>query len=222
MHVLVVAHSQALRAGLKVLLSESPDGGAPALVVQEAANLAEAEDLAAEADILVVAADLDWLSTWIDIAEGATRPSLLWLTDSPQAAQALAGRSVQGQLRAWGLLPSDATGEELRAAVNALNEGLIVGAPSLLAPTLNRPLSTIGLASDVPSFWGNPAEALTEREREVLGLLAQGLANKQIAAALGISEHTVKFHVSSIYTKLGVASRTEAVREGVKRGIVTL
>jgi DNA-binding NarL/FixJ family response regulator len=63
---------------------------------------------------------------------------------------------------------------------------------------------------------------LTERESEVLGLLAKGLANKQIAAALGISEHTVKFHVSSIYTKLNVTNRAEAVREGLRGGWIAL
>jgi two-component system, NarL family, response regulator YdfI len=56
----------------------------------------------------------------------------------------------------------------------------------------------------------------------VLQLLALGLSNKQIAARLSISEHTVKFHTSSIYTKLGVAGRTEAVRAGVQRGLISL
>jgi len=63
---------------------------------------------------------------------------------------------------------------------------------------------------------------LSEREIEVLGLLAQGLANKQIAAALGISEHTVKFHVSSIYTKLNVTNRAEAVHQGVRQGLIAV
>ncbi len=62
-------------------------------------------------------------------------------------------------------------------------------------------------------------EQLTARELQVLQLLARGLANKQIALQLGISEHTVKFHVSSIYARLGVSSRTEAVRLGVTAGI---
>jgi DNA-binding NarL/FixJ family response regulator len=63
---------------------------------------------------------------------------------------------------------------------------------------------------------------LTERERQVLQLTARGMANKQIAAALDISENTVKFHLSSLYTKLGVTSRTEAVRAGARRGWVVL
>ncbi|HEY6214561.1 MAG TPA: response regulator transcription factor [Vicinamibacterales bacterium] len=65
-------------------------------------------------------------------------------------------------------------------------------------------------------------EALTPREIEVLELLAQGLPNKAIAARLGISDQTVKFHVSSISGKLGAANRTDAVRRAVRRGLVTL
>jgi DNA-binding NarL/FixJ family response regulator len=65
-------------------------------------------------------------------------------------------------------------------------------------------------------------EELTARESEVLQLLAQGLANKQIALALGISEHTVKFHISSIYAKLGVTNRTEAVTQGARLGLIVL
>ena len=65
-------------------------------------------------------------------------------------------------------------------------------------------------------------EPLTAREREVLQLLAQGIPNKQIAQRLGISEHTVKFHVSAIMTKLGAASRTEAVTTAARRGLLLL
>ena len=67
-----------------------------------------------------------------------------------------------------------------------------------------------------------PDEALTVREREVLELLSRGLPNKLIARRLQISEHTVKFHVSSIYAKLGASSRTDAVSRGVRRGLITI
>ena len=93
------------------------------------------------------------------------------------------------------------------AAIHALSQGLIVGAPTLLFESENEPLER---------------GPLTDRESEVIGLLAKGLANKQIAAALGISEHTVKFHVSSIYSKLNVTNRTEAVREGLRGGWIAL
>jgi DNA-binding CsgD family transcriptional regulator len=65
-------------------------------------------------------------------------------------------------------------------------------------------------------------EPLTGREQEVLDWLALGLSNRAIAARLGISEHTVKFHVASIYGKLGVSSRAEAVRGAARRGLITL
>ena len=65
-------------------------------------------------------------------------------------------------------------------------------------------------------------EPLTAREREVLEWLSLGLSNRGIAGRLGISEHTVKFHVTSIYGKLGVSSRAEAVRGAARRGLITL
>ena len=67
-----------------------------------------------------------------------------------------------------------------------------------------------------------PDETLTTREREVLALMARGLPNKQIAARLSISLHTVKFHVASVLAKLGASSRTEAVTLGARRGAVSL
>lgn len=107
----------------------------------------------------------------------------------------------------WGVLPLEVSSEELCAAVRAVAAGLVVGA---------RPLLT---TPDTLEVVHGP---LTEREVEILGLLSRGLANKQIAVQLGISEHTVKFHVSSIYTRLNVANRTEAVREGLRNGWITL
>jgi DNA-binding NarL/FixJ family response regulator len=78
------------------------------------------------------------------------------------------------------------------------------------------------LASSVRSERAAFDEPLTAREIQVLELLAEGLPNKSIAARLGISDQTVKFHVSSIYGKLGAANRTDAVRKAVGRGLVTL
>lgn len=70
---------------------------------------------------------------------------------------------------------------------------------------------------------GEPlVESLTPREREVLGLLADGVGNREIAHSLGISEHTVKFHLGAIFGKLGASTRTEAVRRGVRLGLIAL
>ena len=131
----------------------------------------------------------------------ASTPTL-FLSDEP-----LNVRELRRSLRLWGVLPSDVSPEELAAAVHALSQGLIVGTPTLLFESESDPIT---------------AGPLTERELEVLGLLSRGLANKQIAMTLGISEHTVKFHVSSIYSKLSVTNRTEAVREGLRGGWIAL
>jgi two-component system, NarL family, response regulator YdfI len=114
----------------------------------------------------------------------------------------------------------DCSTEELNAAVRAIHAGLLVSSPGIIGMGLTRLLSA---GRPTPELIGKEVvEPLTQRETEVLDLLAQGLANKQIAARLNISEHTVKFHVSSIYTKLGVANRTEAVRLGVQQGLISL
>jgi DNA-binding NarL/FixJ family response regulator len=148
---------------------------------------------------------------------------LFSLDDWPEAAVLLMGDISAGTrflpqlgLRAWGVLPQEASQEELLAAVYALYEGLIVAEPSMLVSLMEPPLS---MGERVPD---DAVEMLTERELEVLQLLAHGLPNKQIAVQLGISAHTVKFHISSIYGKLGATNRTEAVRVGLQRGLILL
>jgi two-component system, NarL family, response regulator YdfI len=66
------------------------------------------------------------------------------------------------------------------------------------------------------------SEEMTPRETDVLRMLAEGLVNKDIGARLGISEHTVKFHISSILDKLGASTRTEAVTLGIRRGLIPI
>jgi ATP/maltotriose-dependent transcriptional regulator MalT len=67
-----------------------------------------------------------------------------------------------------------------------------------------------------------PVEALTARELDVLALVADGLSNRDIAARLAISDHTVKFHLASIFGKLGVSTRTEAVQRGLRLGVIDI
>lgn len=67
-----------------------------------------------------------------------------------------------------------------------------------------------------------PIESLTAREREVLALVADGLHNREIAARLGVSEHTVKFHLGAVFGKLGASTRTEAVQKGIRLGLVEI
>ena len=121
---------------------------------------------------------------------------------------------------AWGVLSTDSTEDELLAAIVALKEGLIVGAPHIINALLTPSRGARHISSD--RHFEGVIEPLTQRETQVLQLLSQGLANKQIALSLEISEHTVKFHVSSIYAKLGATNRTEAVNLGVRHGLVVL
>ena len=188
-----------MRIGLREVLNNLPD----VTVVAEAAH---PEDLAAEeADVLVLAAP-----TTVGRLERTC--AVLLLTDDRADAQELAALEIP----AWGVLPVNASEEEIGAAVRALAEGLWVGAPALVRDLLaRRPAQELDQADLV-------VQPLTGREIEILQLTAQGLANKQIAMKVGISEHTVKFHLSSIYAKLGVTSRTEAVRAGARRGLVVL
>jgi len=188
----------ALRVGLREVLNGLPG----VTVVAEAAHPDQLP--ASDIDVLVLAG--------VDVGALETTSALLLLTDDPADAQVL----LELPALAWGVLPLDAGEDELAAALRALAEGLWVGAPALLRDLLSRKPAT---AADESAFDGEP---LTVREAEVLQLTAEGLANKQIAAALGISEHTVKFHLSSLYAKLGVASRTEAVRAAARRGWVVL
>lgn len=192
----VVAAAVALRVGLREVLNSLPD----VTVLAEAAHPDELPVF--DVDVLVLAGAID-----PSVLEKTT--ALLLLTDDPAEIQ-----SISDQALTWGVLPMNASEDELSAALHALAEGLWVGAPALVRDLLaHKPAAP---------FDERNGETLTSREVEVLQLAAQGLPNKQIALVLGISEHTVKFHLSSLYAKLGVASRTEAVRAGARRGWVVL
>lgn len=217
--VLVVAPALAVRAGLRAVLGEDAD----IEVVAEAASLQDAGD--AQASLLVLVDVLVIHDAAIPLREGEPLAGLEYVLHSAEPAALLLLIDGETHLirllpsldaRAWGVLPLDSSREELLAAVGALHHGLLVGTPALLGQVL------ASSAEDTEPQAATGMEALTEREVQVLGLLAQGLANKQIAARLGISEHTVKFHVSGIYTKLGANSRTEAVRLGVRLGLIVL
>jgi DNA-binding NarL/FixJ family response regulator len=126
---------------------------------------------------------------------------------------AAAADALRGGIRA--ALPGDISPAQLVAAIEAVASGLLVLHPSHASEGLP--------AGSAPSrALDELAESLTRRELEVLQMLAAGLSNKEIAARLNISDHTVKFHVASILGKLGAASRTEAVSLGIRRGLVLL
>lgn len=206
--VVLVAPVLAMRAGLRALL----ESGEEVAVIAEANAIGDLDALPPDSDILVLASETLSPSDLARLTSGESDFALLLVTDDTQAAQVISGLPVG----VWGILSLEASAEELLSAVEALHHGLLVGEPALMATLLS---TAPGLTqSQVEPL----EEPLTERENEVLQLLAQGLANKQIAHQLGISEHTVKFHVSSIYAKLDATNRAEAVRQGIVTGLVVL
>jgi predicted amidohydrolase/DNA-binding NarL/FixJ family response regulator len=211
MRVMVAATNPALRAGLRALLASDEQ----LEVVAEARDLSGWADLPQEADVLVLAA-ADGLEAALgslleELPPGWAYPAVLLLSDEP-ANSAL----TELGLPAWGILPLEATAEELVAAVGALGKGLLTGAPHLMRALFKEPSAQPG--GQELAGWDPPVEALTAREGEVLQLLAQGLANKQIALSLGISEHTVKFHVSAIYAKQEEQRYARSFRAGQSGG----
>jgi DNA-binding NarL/FixJ family response regulator len=209
--VLVVSPLPAVRAGLRALLGVAEDWQ----VVGEAENLAAAHRQSTELfpDVVVadVGPDLDLGESGVFDPDGP-RPGLVLL--GPAEADQRLPSELEG--RAWAYVPQAARGEQLVAAVRAVANGLVAIDPGLGGHLLGRPGVTVDHTVTAEG------EELTDREHQVLQLVAQGLANKQIAARLAISEHTVKFHVASIYGKLGVSSRAEAVRRAARQGLITL
>jgi two-component system, NarL family, nitrate/nitrite response regulator NarL len=197
----VAASTAALRIGLSARLD-----GTDVVVVGAGAAL---EDAPSEVDVVIVA-DPTRLLVSAD-ARGAR--AVVAVTDDDRAARILRGLPLRG----WAIVAWDAPAADLRAATTAAARGFTV----LPAPVAARLLPARDPGPILPSD-EEPGEALTPREREVLELLAHGLSNRQIADALAISEHTAKFHVAAVSAKLGASSRTEAVRLGVRRGLITL
>jgi DNA-binding NarL/FixJ family response regulator len=121
------------------------------------------------------------------------------------------------------VLPRDAGPAELQAAVVAAGSGLVVMRRADLPQGADPAVAGAGPAAAAPRQGASAKRApLTRRELEVLGLLAEGFGNKAIAARLAVTERTIKFHVGAILEKLGVASRTEAVTVGLRRGLILL
>lgn len=206
----VVSPYPAVRAGLGALLS--PEDRLE--VVGQAANTT---DLLAERlgnlDILLL--DLGPEGGVEIVGEAATAwPDAGIVCLGPFAGEARLAGLLAG--RPWAYLLNEVGATELARAIEAVDQGMVVLQPPL-AGRLLMASPSVTLNEDLA-----PAQTLTPREHEVLQLVAQGLPNKAIALRLGISEHTVKFHVTSILTKLDATSRTEAVRLGARNGLIVL
>lgn len=203
----IVADDPLVRAGLGMLLADDAD-----------------------CDVVHLGASADFEDEWHGWDDGREPQALVWdlgweLTDAapvwadmemplvlllPDAAAAEAVWAAGGRA----LLLRDVAVEKLVAAVRAAIAGLVVIDPAIAEQWLP--------AADELLLAETAVETLTARENEVLQLIAEGLTNKAIARQLHISDHTVKFHVNSIMTKLSAQSRTEAVVRATRLGLIVL
>jgi NarL family two-component system response regulator YdfI len=217
--VLVCAKTAEDLAGLEAIIRESgPDG---LRLVGSSLGRVRLGELIAEVrpDVLVEHGGADDSDDDLQPAELPDAPvaRILLVTES-ELADALGGmRSSETGIR--GVLPEWSSEWEIRAAIEAVAEGLLVLHPDFADRSLAIPAPP---SRDVDRHLDPADQTLSPREREVLNLLAAGLGNKQIASQLSISEHTVKFHVTSVFNKLGAFSRAEAVAIGARRGLILL
>ncbi|MGF1471405.1 MAG: response regulator transcription factor [Rubrobacteraceae bacterium] len=194
--VFVLASTPMIRAGLRAMLEES---GVTVAENDPGLPGPEAE--------VVLAAGEDLIEDAAELLSGDGTRSLLVLAEDDRPVSVLRELPLHG----WGVVAPDAPPEEIAAAAAAVGEGLVVLPKNLTERVLQSP----AIAEDLD-------EPLTPRESEVLELLGRGLSNKLIAGELHISGHTVKFHVSSLYAKLGVSSRAEAVSQAARHGLISL
>lgn len=206
-HILVIAASSDRRASLAALSTRSAHARATTLAAISLQRIVEISP-----DVLLIDVDTPVVS---GAAVGAADDlpagtGIIVLADNPEA------HWVSTALRAGvnAILSRDVTREELRVAILAAESGLV-----LLHPTS---VNILARSSPVQNDSQEFVEALTSREQEVLRLVSEGLGNKEIGGRLNISEHTVKFHISSILGKLGAASRAEAVSQGIRRGLISI
>jgi DNA-binding NarL/FixJ family response regulator len=152
----------------------------------------------------VVLCDVATSAAGIDALAAIEKPMLVLIADPSHAAAAM-------NAGARGVLLRTAAPRRIHAALHAILDGMVVVDDELSERVMLHPRANVEMI-----------EPLTNRELEVMQHLASGLANKEIAQRLGISDHTVKFHVNGILGKLGVESRTEAVVHAARLGIVVL
>ena len=207
MHVFIVAPTPMMQAGLHTLLTSNDIQVVGTSAVPDAFS-----EITTDIDALVVADELQLEQVGRALAHTRTVALIVLTNNEGRVLPYLRGL----ELRGWGMVPLDVPAQQLQAAVIAATQGLItLPREQALQFYDRRPVAETLAIED-------PDETLTAREREVLDLVGQGLSNKLIARQLQISEHTVKFHVSSISNKLGAASRTDAVRRGLRQGLITL
>jgi NarL family two-component system response regulator YdfI len=207
--VFLIAPAGRSRERLEVLLDS-----AGAEVVGRGDDLESADEEAVEGiDIVLVEAGGGRLDELLETLQetGLLRSTHVVLL-ADEAAPVWVNQAVRAGVRA--ILPVEVNAKQVGAALEAVSQDLVVLHP--------REVQTARTSRSVASEVLENVESLTSREREVLQLLAHGLGNKEIAARMRISEHTVKFHVASILGKLGASTRTEAVSIALQRGLILI
>jgi two-component system, NarL family, response regulator YdfI len=210
------------RAIRVIVRADSPLERAGLEAIVRAGSLLELVDSAGRADVVLERVSDSALEAQSESdADVIPRVVLAGEAELGSIASAVLG----GESAVRGILPAWASEEEIRAAITAAASGLLVihrEASGYAADALEnraQPRGTLGQQIGTDAIRG---QALSPRETEILNLLADGLANKEIAFRLRISEHTVKFHVTSIFTKLDVTSRAAAVAIGIRTGLISL
>ena len=209
--VLITDDHPVVREGLSAMLNKEPD----IQVVGEAENGTEAIDKAKELQPDVVLMDLrmpevDGVEAMRQIR--AANPGIKFIVLTTYDNDEYIFKGIEAGARAY--LLKDAPREELFKAIRAVYKGESLIEPAVAGKVLDR-FAELSRQAQAP-------ERLSERELEVLKLMAKGAANKEIAAGLCISESTVKTHIQTIFQKLKVSDRTEAVTEAIKKGIIRL
>jgi DNA-binding NarL/FixJ family response regulator len=200
--VLLASASGVRRAGLEVILKQ-PSSVKLVGTVQSTLIGQRAVELQAD----VVLADFE-RETPVIAHHGLP---VVALVDNPTAAWT--AQALRSGVKS--ILPREAGCEEIVAAIHAAHTGLVLLDPAIAQQMVERVSSA---ATQIPESYEN----LTPRESEVLAMLAEGLPNREIADRLGVSDHTIKFHISSILDKLGASTRTEAVTLGLRMGLIVL
>ncbi len=202
MEILLIAPSARRRDVLRERLL-----GAGLVPVAEAAVPSDAEDTGATVGLADAVPEGDgWMRALLPLQ------GLAVVGAAPAAAERLRALAFAG----WAALPIDVSPTQLRQALEMIDAGFAVAPSDWLRGPVPAPPPRIDVDDDIQDA------ALTHREQDVLDLLAEGLSNRRIADRLGISAHTVKFHVASIYDKLDARTRTQAVRHALDRGILNL
>lgn len=202
MDILLIAPSARRRDLLRERLH-----GAGLEPAAEAAVPSDAEDVMASVGLAdTVPEGREWMQALMPLQ------GLAVVGAQPQAVTGLTSLALTG----WAALPVDVSPTQLRHALEMVDAGFTIAPTGWLRPAP----ATIVASRDDEGYLQD--SALTEREQDVLDLLAEGLSNQRIADRLGISPHTVKFHIASIYDKLDARTRTQAVRHALDRGLLQL